>query len=167
MQRLTTRLARLMPVVILAMALAACMAERGPPVISPTKIGKLGAAPVTVAKATFAFQTVTSIPGELSYALDDDLKSAAAARGLAIVAADDPSVTYQVKGYLSAVGDMNGILLVYVWDVFDRSGTRLHRFSSQQSAKGRGADPWSAVTTDMIAAAASETIDELVDWARG
>jgi hypothetical protein len=170
MHRLSARLTRLVPIIVLAAALAACAAERpplGPPVISPTRLGKLGPAPVKGAQATFTFQTVTSVPGEFRYALEDDLKSAAAARGLAIVTADDPTVTYQVKGYLSAVGDVNGILLVYVWDVFDRSGTRLHRFSSQQSAKGRGADPWSGVTTDMIATAAEETIDELVDWARG
>ncbi len=170
MHRLSAHLTRFVPVVVLAVALAACMAERpplGPPVISPTKIGKLGPAPVKGTQATFAFQTVTSVPGEFMFALDDDLKSAAAARGLAVLPADDPTATYQVKGYLSAVGDVNGILLVYVWDVFDKSGTRLHRFSGQQSAKGKGADPWSGVTTDMIDTAAGETIDKLVDWTRG
>jgi hypothetical protein len=170
MHRLSARLARLVTIVVLAAALAACAAERpplGPPVISPTRAGKLGPAPVKGAQASFTFQTVTSVPGEFSYALEDDLKAAAAARGLAVVAADDPTVTYQVKGYLSAVGDTNGILLVYVWDVFDRSGTRIHRFSGQQSAKGQGADPWSGVTTGMIKAAAGETIDALVAWSRG
>jgi hypothetical protein len=170
MHRLSARLLRLVPVALLAVALAACMAERpqlGPPVISPTKIGKLGPAPVKGAAATFAFQTVTSVPGELAFALDDDLKKTAATRGLAVVPTDDPSATYQVKGYLSAVGDVNGILLVYVWDVFDRNGIRLHRFSGQQSAKGKGADPWSGVTTDMIDTAAQETVDQLIDWVRG
>ncbi len=170
MHRLSARLLRLLPVALLAFAVAACMAERpqlGPPVISPTRIGKLGPAPVKGAAATFAFQTVTSVPGELAFALEDDLKKAADTRELPIASADDAaSATYQVKGYLSAVGDVNGILLVYVWDVFDRNGTRLHRFSGQQSAKGKGADPWSGVTTDMIDAAARETIDELVDWTR-
>jgi hypothetical protein len=168
---LGARLFRPVAVVVLAVALAACMAERpqlGPPVISPTKLGKLGPAPVTGATATFAFQNVTSVPGEFAFALEDDLKAAAATRGLAMATADDAaSATYHVKGYLSAVGDVNGVLLVYVWDVFDRNGTRLHRFSGQQSATGKGADPWSGITTDMIDTAARETIDELVAWARG
>jgi hypothetical protein len=154
----------------LAALVAACMAERpqlGPPVISPTRLGTLGPAPVTGKAAHFAFAQVTSIPGEFAYALDDDLKNAAAERGLIMVAEGDPTTTYWVKGYLSAIGDMNGITLVYVWDVFDSAGQRLRRFTGQLPAPGKGADPWSGVSKDMIKTAARETIDALSEWARG
>jgi hypothetical protein len=170
MHRPSGGLVRLATILAVAVALAACTAERprlGPPVISPTKLGTLGPAPIKGAAAHFAFATVTSVPGEFVYALDDSLKSAAAARGLTLVGEDDPTTTYWVKGYLSAIGDVNGILLVYVWDVFDVSGSRLHRFSGQLPAPGEGADPWTGVTTAMIETAARETVDALADWVRG
>lgn len=160
-------LARLAAVAALALAVGACMAERpGPPVISPTKIGTLGVAPVKGAAARFAFSRVTSVPGEFVYALEDSLKSAAAKLNLALVPEDDPTATYRVKGYLSAIGDANGILLVYVFDVFDAAGGRVHRVSGQRKAPGRGADPWSGVDNEMIEAVAQEAIDTLAAWIR-
>lgn len=168
--RLTGNLVGLTLVLAIALALGACMAERpqlGPPVIAPTKLKTLGPAPVKGATVRFAFSRVTSVPGEFVLTLEDSLKDSAAARDLALVAEDDPTATYRVKGYLSAIGDVNGILMVYVWDVFDAAGNRLHRFSGQLPAPGRGADPWTGVSTEMIETAARETIDALADWARG
>jgi hypothetical protein len=101
------------------------------------------------------------------FRMEDKVKEQAASRRLTLVAEDDPTVTYVVKGYLSAVGDANGALMVYVWDVFDTSGTRLHRVSGQEPAPGSGADPWAGVTVSVIDTAARETIDALADWTRG
>ena len=61
----------------------------------------------------------------MRFALEDSLKRYAKTRNLTIVPADDPSAIYRVKGYLSAVGDTSGTLLVYTWDVSDAGGTRL------------------------------------------
>ena len=166
----TGGLVRLATVMALVLALAACSAERprlGPPVVAPTRLGPLGPAPVRGPDARFAFATVTSVPSAFVFALEDSLEEAAATRGVTLVAEDDPTATYRVNGYLSAVGDVNGILMVYVWDVFDADGRRVHRFSGQQPAPGAGADPWTGVDAEMIDIAARETIDALADWVRG
>ena len=170
MHRPTAGLIRCAVILALAVAVGACMAERpplGPPVIAPTKLKTLGPAPIKGTAARFAFAKVTGLPGELAYALEDSLNSAAATLNMTLVAEDDPTATYWVKGYLSAIGDANGILMVYVFDVFDANGVRLRRISGQEPAGGGGADPWSGVDAQMIDTAARETIDALADWVRG
>lgn len=166
---------RLLPVLALAAVLSACVAERlaqrpdlGPPVIAPTKLKTLGPAPVRAPVASFAFDPVENVPGEFVFAMEDALKAYAPTRNLALASQDDAdAATYRVRGYLSAIGDTHRVLLVYVWDVFDAAGNRVHRVSGQEPAPGGGADPWSAVEAAMIDVAARETIDALADWVRG
>lgn len=153
-------------------ALAACnqaaRPELGPPAMRLSEVRTLGAAPVKGAEnVRFAFITVTGIPAEMRFSLEAALKKYAATRSLNIAVADDPTATYRVKGYLSAIGDQNGTLLVYTWDVFDSAGTPLHRIAGQQTARGMATDPWAGVEQTQIEDAARETIDKLADWVRG
>ena len=162
--------ARLAVVVVLGLAMAACVAERpqlGPPVIPPTKLKTLGPASIKGAEARFAFARVANVPGAVAFAFEDALRAVAATRKLTILEEDDPTATYRVKGYLSAIGDTNGILMVYVWDVFDANGTRVHRITGQEPAEASGADPWAGVKPKVIDNAARETVDALADWVRG
>ncbi len=164
---------RLVSVIAAVIALSACVAQRiaerpelGPPTISPTKLRTLGPAPIRAPEASFAFAPVENVPGTFVYAMEDAIKAHAPSRSLTIVA-DDAAATYRVKGYLSAVGDFHRVLLVYVWDVFDAAGNRVHRISGQEPAPGGSADPWTAVTDAMINITARETVDALADWVRG
>jgi hypothetical protein len=140
----------------------------GPPVLaSAKKIRTLGPAPVKGQEVRFAFAAVTGVPADMRFSLEDKLKHYAATRNLTIVPEGDPSAVYQVKGYLSAVGDSTGTLLVYTWDVADAFGTRLYRISGQETASGSGADPWVGIADKQVDDAARETIDKLADWAKG
>jgi hypothetical protein len=159
-------------VILLATAASACVpAERpelGPPTMRISEVRTLGAAPVKGAEnVRFAFITVTGIPGQMRFDLEKALQKYATTRKLNISVADDPTATYRVKGYLSAVGDQNGVLLVYTWDVFDAAGTPLHRIAGQQTAEGAATDPWAGVGATQIDDTARETIDKLADWIRG
>jgi hypothetical protein len=138
----------------------------GPPGIRPSTAGPLGKAPVTGAEASFAFTPVTGMPAEFRFQMEESLETQAATRRLTLLPEGDPAAVYVVRGYLSAIGDVNGVQLVYTWDVFDRAGNRLHRVSGQESATGRVGDPWSAVTGDIIDLVAQYTIDDLSDWTR-
>ena len=151
--------------------LAACSpVERprlGPPAMRLRDIRTLGEAPVKGEAVRFAFAEITGTPGAMRYAMEDYLKQYAASRNLVIVAEDDPTAVYRVKGYLQAVGDTTGGLLIYTWDVSDAAGRKLHRFSGQLVTARTEADPWAAVTVTQIGDAARETIDGLADWLRG
>jgi hypothetical protein len=136
----------------------------GPPSVSMSSLGK---APVTGAEASFAFIEVTGMPAEMRFALEDAIEEQAATRKMTLLPEGDPSAVYTVKGYLSAVGDENGVQLVYTWDVHDRAGNRLHRVSGQESGHGGLGDPWNGVDRPMIELVAQQTVDDLSDWSRG
>jgi len=153
------------------LTLAACTPverpELGPPAMRLKEVRGLGEAPVKGAEVRFAFITVTGMPAQLRFDLEAALKKYAVTRNLTILIEDDPTATYRIKGYLSAVGDQNGTLLVYTWDVRDTAGRPLHRISGQQTAGGSASDPWAGIGGGQIDDAARETIDKLADWVRG
>jgi hypothetical protein len=167
-----SRIARLIAAALALALLAACtsvpaMGPGPPPLVTPTKIKTIGPAPLKGESATFAFATVTGIPADLRYSLEASLRKYAVTRNLTLLPQDDPAAVYRVKGYLSALGDTSGTLLVYTWDVTDAFGTPLYRVSGQETAGSSGTDPWLGVNSAIVDEAARETIDKLADWVNG
>ncbi len=138
--------------------------DDGPPRVPLKSAFKLGSAPITGDDAKFAFVQITGAPTVHEMAFSTALNSEATERKINIVPEGDPSATYLVKGYLSAISDGTGSLLIFVWDVTDLNGQRLHRVSGQETYKGNRTDPWSGIGTTEIDSAARRTIDDLAAW---
>ena len=160
-----------LPVVLIiagGLALAACTSMPGPgagaPSLGPIAANKMKSAPVKGDDARFAFAKVTGGPGDLITTLNDSIKTDAKARKLNIVAEDDPNLTYRVKGYVSAVGGPTGTVLVYVFDVLDNRGVRIHRISGQELGAGTSSDPWAGIKAGTIQVAAQHAVDDLAAW---
>jgi hypothetical protein len=160
-----------LPVVLIVasgLALAACTSLPGPgagaPTLGPIAATKMKAAPVKGDGARFAFSKVTGGPGDLLTTFNESIKSDAKARKLTVVPEDDPNLTYRVKGYVSAVGGPTGTLLVYVFDVVDSRGVRIHRISGQELGSGTQSDPWAGIKDGTIKVAAEHAIDDLAAW---
>jgi hypothetical protein len=117
-----------------------------------------------VRDARFAFAPITGAPAELLMELSDELSQDAATRSLVLVPYGDAAADYSIKGYLSAVGGSSGTVLVYVWDIVDRDGNRLHRLSGQESSNQSAPDPWLGVTSNTLELVAQRTIDGLAAW---
>lgn len=94
-------------------------------------------------------------------ALSRGLTSRAAARGLNITQGSAP---YLMKGYFSAMADGSATSVIYVWDVMDGSGNRVHRIQGQEKAAGSSGDGWSSVNDATMEAIAAKTVDELANW---
>ncbi len=161
---LNTRSLRHAAAAAMILGAAGCTLREGPPVVSPTKVLSMSSAPIRGADAKFAFQELTGAPSELIQAMNGEIRRHAAKRKLNIVPEGDPSAVYVVKGYISAVGDDQSTLLVYVWDVLDRDGKRLRRISGQQTGGNAQTDPWGGIRAETMATAALDMIDELVTW---
>ena len=153
-----------------ALGLGACNAVpmpkmgEGPPAVGVKSAIRLGPAPIKGADARFAFADVTGAPATHAIAFSQAINKEASLRKLNLVKTGDPTATYLVKGYLSAIGGTGGTLLVYVWDVTDTTGRRLHRVSGQEPGGGSSTDPWSGVNAEAVNNAASRTVDDLVAW---
>lgn len=110
------------------------------------------------------FAPIVGVTPESVGALSSELSARAQQRGLKIVQANDKSTTLLMKGYFSALTDSNQTTVIYVWDVLDPAGNRLHRIEGQQKAPSGKGQGFAAVTGDTMKAVADQTIDQLVTW---
>ena len=92
------------------------------------------------------------------------LTARAAQRGLAVAAAGDATATHVLRGYFSAFTEQRETTVIYVWDVLDPAGTRLHRIQGQQKVTGAQGEGWNSVTPQAMEAIADRTIDDLATW---
>ncbi len=122
-----------------------------PAAVAPAKV-------VGIGNASFAFSPLNGVPDKAQKAILD-----AIAKGAAEAPRD--AVAFRVDGYISAVGERTSTLVIYVWDVLDPSGRRIHRLSGQvNSLTGSERDAWEGVTNETIDELARRTISDLADW---
>jgi len=125
------------------------------------------AAPVRGEAAKFAFAPIEGVPVSILQAMSNALNQQAVANRVNVVPATDPAAVYTVRGYLSAVAEGPNAKLVYVWDVTDRQGTRLHRVTGQEIGGAyRNNDPWTGVGMTNINEAARKTMESLAAWVK-
>jgi hypothetical protein len=111
-----------------------------------------------------AFLPVTGAPQSKVTELAASMRAAARDQQVPVVVSADDGAQYQVKGYFSALSDGGGSLLVYVWDILDRNGTRVHRISGEERGGSTRGDPWSAISEEMIDRLARSTMSDLRNW---
>ncbi len=113
---------------------------------------------------TIRFLPIIGAPVEAVTPLSKRLGAEARSSGLTIRSASDTSTKYILKGYFSAMPDNGKTTVVYVWDVLDGSGARLHRIQGQETVAGTAADPWAAVPAKTMDGIARKTIRQYLDW---
>jgi len=116
------------------------------------KPGKLHIAPIVGAPV--------NVVTPLTHRINDDAK----AKGIELAGNNDPGAAYVMKGYFSVLSEDNQTTVLYVWDVLDASGNRLHRIQGQEKVQGAAADSWSVVPASAMQAIADRTIQEYSTW---
>ena len=114
--------------------------------------------------ARIQFAPVIGAAAEAVPALSARLRARASQRGVTVAGSGDPAVTHVMKGYFSAFTDRGETTVIYVWDVLDPAGNRLHRIQGRQTETGTSGEGWNAVTTPTMEAIADRTVDELNVW---
>ena len=109
------------------------------------------------------FDPVVGASGEATQPLSARLSSLAGQSGIPLAGPGD-AATLSMKGYFSAISEEGVTTVIYVWDVVDGTGTRLHRIQGQQRAAGGEGEGWSAVGAGTMEAIADETMNQLVTW---
>lgn len=129
------------------------------PIPSPTQ----QVASLDTSKAV-TFLPFEGAPQSKASSLTRSLNSSAQAKGLSVLPTTRSGAKYRVKGYFSALNDGNGTLLVYVWDVIDGSGKRLHRINGRERTGTSRTDPWQAISDAEIERVAQDTTARLKTW---
>ncbi|KQV64501.1 hypothetical protein [Rhizobium sp. Root1220] len=133
------------------------------PARQPTRTAALNTStPET--RTTVRFLPIIGAPVQAVTPLSRQLGSEARSHGFSIKSSNDNSSAYILKGYLSAFSDSGKVTVVYVWDVLDNTGARLHRIQGQESVPSAAQDPWAAVPASVMQQIASKTITEFSSW---
>jgi hypothetical protein len=127
----------------------------------------VAAASPAAATGTIRFLPIIGAPVQAVTPLSKQLGAEARAHGLTIKGAADPTSQHILKGYFSALKDGDQTTVVYVWDVLDNSGNRLHRIQGQDTVPGAAADLWSAVPAATMQGIATKSIDAYLSWRQG
>lgn len=134
------------------------------PAAAPARTPPAETAAAASGEASIRFLPIIGAPVQAVTPLSRQLGTDARANGLAIKASGDSSSQHILKGYFSAFSDGSQTTVVYVWDVLDGSGGRLHRIQGQDSVPGGGADPWASVPASTMQSIATKTIQEYMRW---
>ncbi|MBB1250461.1 hypothetical protein [Rhizobium sp. G21] len=130
-----------------------------------------GAAPATPSiysnqpvKGAIRFMPIIGAPIAAVTPLSRELGTSARGNGLTIKGSNDQNAEHVLKGYLSAFSDGQRVTVIYVWDVLDNAGARLHRIQGQEIVPAKGADAWSAVPPEVMQSIGSATIASYMKW---
>ncbi|UVK51085.1 hypothetical protein DBIPINDM_004301 [Mesorhizobium sp. AR02] len=106
---------------------------------------------------------------EAATPLTAELQTRAKQRGITLAGSADQTATHVLKGYFSAISEGKDTTVIYVWDVYDPAGNRLHRINGQMKAASTnsGADSWKAVSPATMQAIADQTIDQFAAFLGG
>ncbi|GLS32124.1 hypothetical protein SAMN04488498_10669 [Mesorhizobium albiziae] len=95
--------------------------------------------------------------------LSERIAARAKERGIKL-AGGDGTATLVLKGYFSAITEARETTVIYVWDVLDTAGNRLHRIQGQQKAPARRGEGWASVSAPTMQGIADQTVDQLAAW---
>ena len=112
----------------------------------------------------FAIEPFTGAPGNTADDISRRIGQLAEQEGISLVRRNGPDVTHRVQGYLAVAGDDSRGILVYVYDIFNRDGDRLFRFTGQETVSASDGDPWNGVDNDAIDNVAQRTVRSLAAW---
>ncbi|AZV20531.1 MULTISPECIES: hypothetical protein [Mesorhizobium] len=138
------------------------------------------AAPVTSAqsaailsKTRLQIAPIVGASVEAATPLTAELQTRARQRGITLAGSADQTVTHVLKGYFSTMSEGADTTVIYVWDVYDPAGNRLHRINGQQKAPSvnsgasAGGDSWKGVSPATMQTIADQTIDQFAAWLGG
>ncbi|TIS61769.1 MAG: hypothetical protein E5W93_06550 [Mesorhizobium sp.] len=121
-----------------------------------------------LAKTRLQVAPIVGASVEAAAPLTAELQARARQRGVTLVGSADQTATHVLKGYFSTMSEGKDTTVIYVWDVYDPSGNRLHRINGQQKAPSVGStEGWPAVAPATMQAIADQTIDQFTTWLGG
>jgi hypothetical protein len=143
-------------------------ATTSPTTTAPAPTASAPASPAqaaVLAKTRLQVAPIVGASVEVAAPLTAELQTRARQRGLTLVGSTDQTATHVLKGYFSTMSEGKDTTVIYVWDIYDASGNRLHRINGQQKAPSAGSgEGWQAVAPATMQAIADQTIDQFAAW---
>ncbi|UVK46991.1 hypothetical protein BPNPMPFG_002726 [Mesorhizobium sp. AR07] len=142
----------------------------GAPATTTTPVASAQSAAI-LSKTRLQIAPIVGASVEAATPLTAELQARARQRGITLAGSADQAATHVLKGYFSAISEGKDTTVIYVWDVYDPAGNRLHRINGQMKApsvnSGGGGDSWKAVAPATMQAIADQTIDQFAAFLGG
>jgi hypothetical protein len=155
-----------------AMVSAPAGTTAGAPAPTTTPVTSAQSAAI-LSKTRLQIAPIVGASVEAATPLTAELQTRARQRGITLAGSTDQTATHVLKGYFSTMSEGKDTTVIYVWDVYDPAGNRLHRINGQQKAPSvnsgdsGGGDSWKAVSPATMQAIADQTIDQFAAWLGG
>jgi hypothetical protein len=94
----------------------------------------------------------------LSLRFDTILKT----QSVALAPQGEADADFTLKGYFSNLSENNQTTVLYVWDVVDKQGNRVHRLQGQEKASGKNG--WASVPPPVMSKIADDTMADYFRW---
>lgn len=135
---------------------------------SPAPAASAPQAAAVAGKTRLQIAPIVGASVEAATPLTQRLAARAKERGMTLAGSSGQGATHVLKGYFSALTEGKDTTVIYVWDIYDPAGNRLHRINGQQKAPSvNGAEGWAAVSPATMQAIADSTLDQLTNWLSG
>jgi hypothetical protein len=136
--------------------------------VNPPVTPSPGTQNAALGAARLQFAPIIGAPVEKVTPLSRELTAAAKAKGLTIVPSADTNPSQILKGYFSLLNENGNVTVVYVFDVLDNAGNRLHRIQGQESTPASSPTAsWESVPDALMVKIADATIASFVSWRSG
>jgi hypothetical protein len=121
-----------------------------------------------IARTRLMVAPIVGASVEAATPLTAELQTRAKQRGIILAGSAGQTPTHVLKGYFSTMSEGKDTTVIYVWDVYDPAGNRLHRINGQQKApSANGGEGWAAVAPETMQTIADQTIDQFATWLGG
>ena len=135
---------------------------------APTTPANPAQAAAALSKTRLQIAPIVGASVEAATPLTAELQTRARQRGITLAGSADQAATHVLKGYFSTMTEGKDTTVIYVWDIYDPAGNRLHRINGQQKSPSVGAtEGWPAVAPATMQAIADQTIDQFAAWLGG
>ncbi len=114
--------------------------------------------------ATFAFNPVPGIPGNVGDQLLTSLWAASEREGLNVVKRPGGRATFFVDANVAALSDDSNGVVFYVFNIRDVTGRQLYRIYGQERIGSSGGDPFTGTTDTDLDLIARRAVVQLKAW---
>lgn len=138
--------------------------------MAPSSTASTSGAPLTsavAARTRLRLDPIVGAPVEAAAPLTERLATHARSLGIGVAGSTDATTTHVLKGYFSVMTEGSDTTVVYVWDIYDASGNRVHRINGQQRVPAKGGQGWSSVSVETMQQIADVTVDQFAGWLAG
>lgn len=115
---------------------------------------------------TLQIAPIVGAPEETVLPLIQRINAIAQSSGIPMSANGEPAPDLILKGYFSNLSEDKDIHVLYVWDIMDSSGRRVHRLRGEVKSINtlNQREDWSIITAQMMQNIADKTMKDYSDW---